>query len=88
MLLIFSPAALSALTADSRPGPGPFTSTSTLFMPNSSAAVDARSDAICAANGVLFRLPRKPEPPLVAQQSAFPCLSVMVMIVLLNDAWM
>ena len=88
MLLILSPAALSARTADSRPGPGPRTSTLTFFMPNSSAAVPARSAATCAANGVLLRDPRNPDPPDVAQQRALPCRSDMVMIVLLNYACM
>ena len=78
ILLIFKPAALSARTADSRPGPGPFTRTSTLFMPRSTAAVDARSQATWAANGVLLREPRKPEPPAVAQHNALPWRSVMV----------
>ena len=49
------PSALSARTADSRPGPGPRTRTSTFFTPNSSAARPAFSDATCAANGVDFR---------------------------------
>jgi hypothetical protein len=37
---------------------------------------------------VLFLEPRKPEPPEVAQQTALPCLSVIVMMVLLNEACM
>ena len=36
--------------------------------------------------GVLLREPRKPQPPEVAQDSVLPCRSVIVMIVLLNDA--
>jgi len=48
----------------------------------------AFSAAICAANGVLFLEPRNPEPPDVAQASVLPCLSVIVTIVLLNDAFM
>ena len=70
MLLIRKPAAFSARTADSRPGPGPLTRTSTLFMPYSRATVHARSAATCAANGVLLREPRNPEPPDVAQVNA------------------
>ena len=58
MLFIFRPAALIARTADSRPGPGPLTKTSTLFIPNSTATVLALSAAICAANGVLLRDPK------------------------------
>src|SRR5579864_7973438 len=86
MLVIFSPQLLSARTADSRPGPGPPTRTSTFFTPCSWAATPAFSAATCAANGVLLREPRKPQPPAVAQERVFPCRSVMVMIVLLNEA--
>src|SRR3984893_2115796 len=86
MLVIFSPQLLSARTADSRPGPGPPTRTSTFFTPCSCAATPAFSAATCAANGVLLREPRKPQPPEVAQESVLPCRSVMVMIVLLKEA--
>src|SRR5579871_2055446 len=86
MLVILSPQLLSARTADSRPGPGPPTRTSTFLTPCSCAALPAFSAATCAANGVDLREPRKPEPPEVAQQSTLPWRSVMVMIVLLNDA--
>src|SRR6202008_4322597 len=86
MLVIFSPQLLSARTADPRPGPGPPTRTSTFFTPCSCAAVPAFSAATCAANGVLLREPRKPQPPAVAHESVLPCRSVMVMIVLLKDA--
>src|SRR5213082_3491474 len=78
MLVIFKPQLLSARTADSRPGPGPPTRTC--------AATPAFSAATCAANGVLLREPRKPQPPEVAHESVFPCRSVMVMMVLLKDA--
>src|ERR1700674_939636 len=86
MLVIFSPQLLSARTADSRPGPGPPTRTSTFFTPCSWAATPAFSAATCAANGVLLREPRKPQPPEVAQESVLPCRSVIVMIVLLKEA--
>ena len=86
ILFILSPPELSALTADSLPGPGPFTNTSTLCMPNSIATEQAFSAATWAAKGVLFLDPRKPEPPEVAQLNVFPCLSVIVTIVLLKDA--
>src|ERR1700724_4765924 len=86
MLVIFRPQLLSARTADSRPGPGPPTRTSTFFTPCSCAAVPAFSAATCAANGVLFLEPRKPQPPAVAQESVLPCRSVIVMIVLLKEA--
>src|SRR6202140_4992007 len=86
MLVIFRPQALSARTADSRPGPGPATRTSTFFTPCSWAAVPAFSAATWAANGVLLREPRKPQPPAVAHESVLPWRSVIVMIVLLNEA--
>src|SRR5271167_4181641 len=86
MLVIFKPQLLSARTADSRPGPGPPTRTSTFFTPCSCAALPAFSAATCAANGVDLREPRKPEPPEVAQHRTLPWRSVMVMMVLLNDA--
>ena len=86
MLLMRSPAAFIARTADSRPGPGPLTSTSTLFMPMSVAMAQTRSAATWAANGVLLREPRNPEPPAVVQHRALPCRSAMVMMVLLNEA--
>src|SRR5438445_12146400 len=86
MLLILRPSAFSALTADSRPGPGPLIRTSRFFTPHSCAALPAASAAICAANGVDFREPLKPAPPEVAHDSALPCRSVIVMIVVLNDA--
>src|ERR1700722_20375774 len=86
ILVIFRPEVFSARTADSRPGPGPPTRTSTFFRPCSCAATLAFSAATCAANGVLLREPRNPQPPEVAQDSVLPCRSVIVMIVLLNDA--
>ena len=85
MLFIFNPHALRDLIADSLPPPGPFTFTSKLIIPNSLAALPAFSAAICAAKGVLFLEPLKPDPPEVAQQTVLPCLSVMVTIVLLKD---
>src|SRR3954452_622045 len=88
MLLILRPSAFSARTADSRPGPGPLMRTSRFFTPYSCAARPADSAATCAANGVDLREPLKPAPPDVAHDSALPCRSVMVMIVLLKDAWM
>src|SRR5215467_7376853 len=88
MLLILRPSALSARTADSRPGPGPLMRTSRFFTPYSCAARPADSAATCAAKGVDLREPLNPAPPDVAHDSALPCRSVIVMIVLLNDAWM
>src|SRR5438132_12536719 len=87
ILVILRPSALSARTADSRPGPGPLMRTSRFLTPHSCAALPADSAATCAANGVDLREPLKPAPPDVAQDRALPCRSVIVMIVLLNDAW-
>src|SRR6188472_4732232 len=88
MLLILSPSALSARTADSRPGPGPLMRTSRFLTPHSTATLPAASAATCAANGVDLREPLKPAPPDVAHDRALPWRSVIVMIVLLKDAWM
>src|SRR5205814_2157645 len=74
--------------AVSRPDPGPFTITSTLRTPCSMARRAAASAAIWAAKGVDFREPLKPTLPAVAQEIVFPSWSVMVPIVLLNDALM
>src|SRR6186713_2295381 len=87
MLVILNPTAFSARTADSRPGPGPLMRTSMFFTPDSAASRPACSAATCAAKGVDLREPLKPLLPHVAQESALPCRSVIVMIVLLNDAW-
>src|SRR5512137_360849 len=88
MLVIFIPSAFSARTADSRPGPGPLIRTSRFLTPHSTATRPARSAATCAAKGVDLREPLNPAPPDVAHDSALPCRSVIVMIVLLKDAWM
>src|SRR5690606_22431670 len=84
---ILIPSALSARTEDSRPGPGPLICTSRFLMPQSCATRPAASAATCAANGVDLREPLNPAPPEVAQASALPWRSVIVMIVLLKDAW-
>ena len=60
--------------------------TSSDWMPHSLASLPAVSAATCAANGVDFRDPLNPAPPDVDQDRAFPWRSVIVMIVLLNDA--
>ena len=80
MFVILYPALFNARTADSRPGPGPLTSTSRFLRPYSFAASPARSAATWAANGVLLREPRNPDPPEVAQESVFPWRSVIVTI--------
>src|SRR5689334_5020874 len=84
---ILSPRAFNARTADSRPGPGPLMRTSRFFTPCSCAARPADSAATCAAKGVDLREPLKPAPPEVAHESALPWRSVIVMIVLLKEAW-
>src|SRR5207237_7900574 len=88
MLPILMPIALSARTADSRPGPGPLMRTSMFFTPHSCAARPARSAATCAANGVDLREPLNPALPEVAHDSTLPWRSVIVTMVLLNEAWM
>ena len=52
IMLTSSPAACNARIAASRPEPGPFTKTSTDFMPCSIATFAAVSAAVCAAKGV------------------------------------
>src|SRR5438067_12822747 len=78
------PAACSAGSADSRPEPGPETSTSSVRMPCSCALRAASSAAICAAYGVDLREPLKPIVPAEDHEIVLPCASVMVIIVLLK----
>jgi len=82
----FNPAALSALTAASLPEPGPLTRTWTLANPKDMASSAAFWAARVAANGVLFREPLNPTCPELANEIAFPNLSVRVIMVLLNVA--
>src|SRR5882672_7939739 len=86
MALTSNPAVDSARTADSRPAPGPLTSTWTVRNPDSLALFAAVSDACCAAKGVPLREPRKPREPALDQDNTFPTGSVTVMMVLLKDA--
>src|SRR5699024_5623916 len=79
-----NPADCNARIADSRPGPGPLTVTSTVFKPCSIAALAAVSAAICAANGVDFFDPSQPSAPDDDHDKALPNSSVIVTIVLLN----
>src|SRR5947209_18698933 len=88
MALINRPEACRAVTADSRPEPGPLMRTSISFSPNLAAFSAAVSLARWAANGVLLRLPLKPTVPAGAVVRVSPLVSVIVMIVLLNVAWM
>src|SRR3954453_22029742 len=78
------PVACSDRIAVSRPEPGPFTKTSTFFMPCSCACLAADSAASCAANGVDLREPLKPTPPDAPQLITAPVVSVIETIVLLN----
>src|ERR1700742_4511271 len=80
------PTACSARSADSRPEPGPETSTSSVRMPCSTAFLPASSAAICAAYGVDLREPLKPIMPADDHEMALPCVSVIVTIVLLTAA--
>src|SRR5580658_11221155 len=82
------PAVARARTADSRPAPGPLTATSTLRNPDSLALLAAVRDACCAANGVPLRDPRNPSEPELDHDNTLPIVSVMVMMVLLKEAWM
>src|SRR5579864_8354659 len=84
---IRKPHAFRARTDDSRPGPGPDIRTSRFLTPHSSAARPAASAATWAAKGVDLREPLNPAPPLLAHDNALPWRSVIVMIVLLNEAW-
>src|SRR5262245_34634679 len=88
MALMMRPEPCKAVTADSRPEPGPLTRTSISFRPNLPAFSAQVSAARWAANGVLLRLPLNPTVPAEAAQSTSPFVSVMVTIVLLNVAWM
>src|SRR6218665_331898 len=87
MLVTLKPAACSARSADSRPEPGPRTSTSRVFMPCSWALLAASSAATWAAYGVDLREPLKPITPEDDHEIVLPCTSVMVTMVLLNDAF-
>src|SRR5580692_8967753 len=84
--VMVKPAACSERSADSRPEPGPATSTSSVRMPCSCAFLAASSAATCAAYGVDLREPLKPMVPDDDQAMVLPCTSVMVIMVLLNVA--
>src|SRR5262249_17575115 len=84
--VIWKPMACRARKADSRPEPGPITSTSSTFMPCSIAFLPASSAAICAAYGVDLRDPLNPMVPDDDQAMVLPCASVMVIMVLLKVA--
>src|SRR4029077_6670385 len=88
MSVILKPVDASARSADSRPEPGPFTYTLIERMPCSIALWAASSAASCAANGVDLREPLKPFTPDDDHATTLPETSVIVTIVLLNDAVM
>src|SRR5438045_3261039 len=87
MAVMAKPTACKARSALSRPEPGPLTSISSVRMPCSCAFLPASSAATCAAYGVDLRLPLKPFDPDDDQAMTLPCASVIVIIVLLNDAF-
>src|SRR4026207_1669704 len=80
------PAVDSARMADSRPEPGPLTSTPHERTPHALAALVALSAACVAANGVPLRDPLKPIAPALDHDTTAPSASVMVISVLLNVA--
>src|SRR6516225_2277908 len=84
--VIVKPAACSERSADSRPEPGPATSTSSVRMPCSCAFLETSSAATCAAYGVDLREPLNPMVPADDQAIVLPCASVIVIMVLLNEA--
>ena len=87
MVVIVIPTACRALRADSRPDPGPETLTSRVFTPCSAALRPASSAAICAAYGVDLREPLNPIMPAEDHEIVLPWASVMVIMVLLNEAF-
>jgi hypothetical protein len=84
MAVISSPAACKDLIAASRPAPGPLTHTSIRFIPCSMASRAADWAAICAAKGVDFLEPLKPDLPAVAHDTTLPLVSEIEIIVLLK----
>src|SRR6478672_4875595 len=87
MTFTLMPAVCRAVIALSRPEPGPFTRTSNSFTPYLEAFSAACCPAHWPANGVLLRLPLKPQVPALAQHRASPFVSVIVTTVLLNVAF-
>jgi hypothetical protein len=78
------PADFKALTDVSLPFPRPLITTSIFSIPSSIAFPAAFLAALCAAKGVFFLAPLKPDVPEDAQHKVFPKTSVIVIIVLLN----
>lgn len=80
------PALIKARTAASRPAPGPFSSTSTSFIPIDVAFLAASAAASVAAKAEDFLEPEKFTLPPEAHERTLPAGSVMTIIVLLNVA--
>src|SRR3954471_13711249 len=85
--VIFRPLFWSAVIADSRPLPGPFTRTSISCRPHFLALAAQFSAARVAAKGVDLRAPLKPTVPAESQARVSPLTSVMVTWVLLKEAF-
>ena len=85
---ICNPAVASAWIADSRPEPGPWTRTCTRRTPRFIASRAACSAATVAAKGVDFLEPWNPALPDEPHVMVLPCISVIVMSVLLKVAVM
>src|SRR5260370_34521982 len=84
IIVIFRPAAAIARSADSRPAPGPFTRTVTLFRPCSIDLAAASPAATCAAQGVDLRLPLNPRAPADDQAITVPGTAGMVVVVVVK----
>ena len=82
------PATWRPRMACSRPGPRPFTSIWSDWMPKLETWLMARSAATLAAYGVDFLAPLKPDDPALAHASTWPFGSVMETIVLFSVAEM
>src|SRR3569832_1497500 len=87
MVVMVKPTDCRARSADSRPEPGPATFTSKVLTQCSIALRPASSAAIWAAYGVDLRKPLKPIMPAEDQEIVLPWASVMVIMVLLNEAF-
>ena len=87
ILVTIRPELCNVLIADSLPGPGPLTNTSTCRRPCSIALRTAFSAARCAANAVDFRDPVNPTVPALPQAIGLPRGSVSVIRVLLKVDW-
>lgn len=87
MAVIIKPELCKPRTADSRPAPGPLRFTSTSFIPCETAVLAASCAATVAAKAEDLRDPEKLTFPADAQETNFPDGSVIVTMVLLNEAF-